>query len=128
MTGRRLALLAVGAVTVALLALLARPLLPHHTTSVSSVRRTVRPPSGVALVALRAAREDLRCTSGPRPATGRGCGHFDVTRHETTCVTPARCEVELLGALHTGRLSVPAALSVTLTRPGSAWRVVEVSS
>lgn len=131
MTGRGLAILAGSALLIAVLALLARPLLPQHTRpdSAATASRAAMPP-GVERSAEQTGRRALRCPTGPRPpaAYTPACGALQVIRRQTTCTTPARCQVDLVGELRTAAVTVPVALTVTLTDAAGTWRAVEVSS
>jgi hypothetical protein len=132
MTARGLGILAGGAVVVAALALLARPMLPKSATSTLANTVTRAAPPAVERLAQQHATRDLRCRAVPEP-DGRsgypaGCGSLQVTRRAATCTGPARCQVDLVADLHTAIVTVPVALTVSLIRIGSHWRVVEVSS
>jgi hypothetical protein len=131
MTTRTIGVLAAMAVGVAALALLARPLLPHHARLASTATTsTAAVPAGIERSAEQTVRRDLRCPTRPRPHAAHqpACGTLQVIRRQTTCTTPARCQVDLVGELRTAALAVPVALSVTLTYAAGTWRAVEVSS
>lgn len=131
MTTRTIGVLAAAAAGIAVLALLARPLLPHHAgQAAATAAATVAVPAGVERLATQTARSDLRCPNPARPRKPQkaGCGTLQAIRRQTTCTTPARCQVDLVGYLHTSGLTVPVALTITLTHEAGTWRVVEVSS
>jgi hypothetical protein len=135
--------LGIGVLTVALIAVVAlvvRPVLSHHTpspTSLASPRLiVVSQPPGLTPLAERAARQALACpavTHGPRsvvtpPAQTRWCGGFTVTRHQASCPVLSRCQVELVGTLRTTGGARLIALSVTMRLTSAGWRPVEVTS
>lgn len=133
MTGRGLAIAAASALTVALIAAVARPLLagPHSGRQVQP-SGTASIPVDINRVATRAARTDLRCRpqpqSQPTPRAQGDCGALHVTRHQTRCSNSSQCTVELIGDLKTDSLDVPIALTVTVIHAASTWRVLEVAS
>jgi hypothetical protein len=130
MTGRHSAILAAAAVTVAALAVVARPLLPHPTTRstrpVSATTPTV--PASVVTIATTAATRALACPSTPTPGVSVDCGTLHLTRSQDSCPTDARCQVQLVGILRTRAVDVPVALTVTLLTASGHWHAVEVAS
>jgi hypothetical protein len=130
MTGKALAITAAGALTVAVVAVAVRPLLStthHHAAAAPAAVESG--PAAVDTIAVEVARADLRCAPGPSGRlTPRACGSLRVTRRQTRCMTSSRCSVDLIGAVATKDFDVPVALTVTVTRVGSAWNVVEVAS
>jgi hypothetical protein len=136
MTGRNAAILAGAALGAAVLALVVRPLLPAPSRSSTTptaghtlAATNVAP--NVGQIAAATARRDVACR--PSSQSGRstrrtGCGALQLTRRQTICPTSSRCQVALIGVLHSGHLAVPVALTVTLTATGPAWRVLEVVS
>jgi hypothetical protein len=134
MTGRALAIAAAGALTVATLAVAVGPLLSDGShVPVATPVATPAHPAIVSQVAQRAARADLRCPTSREPQSDAatrpaGCGTLHVTRRQTSCSTPARCTVDLIGDIHPGRRLVPVALTVTVIHAGSGWQVREVRS
>jgi hypothetical protein len=130
MTSHRVALLAATALITAILAVAARPLLPHpharpaprDSGTAPSIPRLVAPIAGAA--AIRA----LACPAR-RAATGSvDCGTVHLTRQQTHCPSDTRCQVELVGTLRTRTDDVPVALTVTLTAAAGQWWAVEVTS
>jgi hypothetical protein len=130
MTGKRIAITAAAALTVAALAIAVRPLLSNpHRAPAAAPTVAASEPSGLATIAIVAARTDLRCPGRPsrqHPATG--CGSLHITRHQTHCTTASRCTIELVGDLETSDLDVPVALTIPTVRDGSTWHVIEVAS
>jgi hypothetical protein len=130
LTGRHTAILAGAVVTVAGLAVVARPLIPHPTTPssrpVSAATPTV--PASVLTIATTAATGALACPSTPTPTVSVDCGTLHLTRSQNSCPTDARCQVQLVGILHTRAVDVPVALTVTLLTTNSHWHAVEVAS
>jgi hypothetical protein len=134
MTGRALAFIAGGALLVALVALAVLPLLSQHSPLPPTASDT--PPSMpplVSQVARHTAHADLRCPTSRRPSARRtsrpvGCGTLHISRSQTSCGSATRCTVDLIGELQTSGPIVPIALTMTLTRSGAAWRVIEVVS
>jgi hypothetical protein len=126
-TGRTTAVIAAAALTVALVATLVRPFLPHppDPTSGSAAIASTLPAAAVGDVAERTATRDLRCpTDRPRV----GCGTLLVLRRQATCSMASRCRVDLIGEIATERLTVPIAITVTVTRTAAGWHAVEVHS
>lgn len=133
MRNRTFALTATSAVVVAVLAIAVSPLLDDSASNPPT--RTVAPPSSsphVEQLAQRAAQADLRCPaagkSKGREAPRTGCGDLQVSRSQVSCSTANRCTVDLVGAVNTGRLVVPIALTVSLIGGSASWQVVEVES
>jgi len=130
MTGRTGAVLAAAALGVTVIAVAVRPLLPHHptTTSPSAHSTPALHATDIISIAVGAATHALVCPP-PRPAArATGCGRLDITRTQIACATGSRCQVELIGTLHTIGPAVPIALTVTLTGADQHWRAIEVAS
>ncbi|HVV74616.1 MAG TPA: hypothetical protein VHC43_01165 [Mycobacteriales bacterium] len=131
MTSRSTAILAGTAVTVAVLALAARPLLPHsNTTRPPGPVPTVTPPvpSSAMAAASSAATRALACPTAPARRHTTGCGSLHLLRQQASCPTDSSCHVELVGMLRTRTVTVPVALTVTLRHTNGRWRPVEVAS
>src|SRR4051794_17249530 len=106
MTGRALAITAASPLTLAVLPVPVRPLLSsgHHVAAATPIASASAPPV-VGTVAQRAARVGLSCPTNresvpraiSRPAD---CGAMHVGRTQTSCPTPTRCTVDLIGNLH----------------------------
>jgi hypothetical protein len=129
MTGRSTALIAAAALFTAVLGIAFHPLLPRATTQPPPVEPATTPtiPASVVPIADLAANRALAC---PPKASGNAvdCGSFHIVRRQADCPTDARCEIELVGALHTPDAVVPVAITATLTDGDRGWRVVEVAS
>lgn len=130
MTGRATVFLAGTAVTVVVLALAARPLLPHHAKLRSShgPAATLAAPVSVLPVAIIAATTALACPPNRPRSRDIDCGPLHVARRQTSCPTNTSCRVELVGTLVTRTVDIPIALTVTLTDNAGGWRAVEVTS
>jgi hypothetical protein len=133
MTGRTPVILAGTAVTVAVLALTARPLLPHAAAPQTSHGPVATPaaPASVFPVASSAATNALACPPNRQPLRDTDCGTLHITRRQVTCGTDTSCRVELVGTLTTRAtrtVGIPIALTVTLAGNAGGWRAVEVTS
>lgn len=132
MTGRTSAVLAGAALCVAVFAVAVRPLLPHHSAatdpSLQATATTAPQPADLGSIAVSAATRAVACPTPRRPARVADCGRLDVTRTQSSCATGSRCQVELIGNLHTTNQVVPIALTVILSGADDGWRVVEVAS
>ncbi|HVV76303.1 MAG TPA: hypothetical protein VHC43_09730 [Mycobacteriales bacterium] len=130
MSGKTLAITALGALTVAVIGIAARPLTATtHHSAVAAPTSEAYEPAAVNTIAITAARTDLRCA--PTRSTQlppRACGALRITRHQTRCTTSSRCSVDLIGNVETRGLKVPVALTVTVARTDSTWQVIEVAS
>jgi hypothetical protein len=130
MTGRTSAVLAAAALGITVIAVAVRPLLPHHPAGTSSSIHATPAlhPADTVPIAVSAATHALACPP-PRPAArATGCGRLDITRAQVACGTVGRCQVELIGTLHTTGPAVPIALTVTMTGADQHWRAIEVAS
>jgi hypothetical protein len=129
MTGRATVFLAGTAVTVAMCALVARPLLPHQATQSSQgPAATLAAPVSVLPVAITAATTALACPPNRPRSRDIDCGTLHVSRRQASCRIETSCLVELVGTLATRAVDIPIALTVTLTENAGGWRAVEVSS
>lgn len=129
MTRRRLTALLVGAAgAVAAAGLLARPLLvggvDARTPAAATARTaTAGAPAAVLDIGRRAATR-ATCT-----AAHRSCSPVTVERVQGYCSTPDRCLVELLTIRTAAGMTVPVALTVTVTRDtDGGWHLLEVTS
>lgn len=131
MTSRSTAILAGTAVTVAVLALAARPLLPHSNTTrppgPAPAATPAMPPSALT-AASSAATRALACPKKSTPRIPAGCGTLHLLRQQASCPSDTTCHVELVGLLRTRTVTVPVALTITLRDPNGRWRPVEVAS
>jgi hypothetical protein len=121
------AMFVVTAVVVVAVGSIARPLLvraiPTRSGPLSPTTTTVTAaPAGVLAVARRAAITTV-CTG-----VNGSCPPVTVERAQGYCPAPNRCLVTLLTARTAGGLSVPIALTVTVTRDTTGWHVTEVRS
>jgi hypothetical protein len=121
-----------AAAAVAVLALVARPLLPHPTTRGSSPvpPATALVPASAVSLATSAATKAVACPPNRPPRRDTSCGTLLVSRRQASCSTDLSCRVELVGTLRTGAADIPIALTVTLTddAPTRGWKTVEVTS
>lgn len=125
--GRVAGVVLVGATLIAVVGLLARPMLPHAGPGRVGEpwRQRGRPlvaPPAVFDLARRAATATL-CPSG-RAA----CPALAIDRVQGYCPSAERCVVTLLATRIASRLPVPVALAVTVIRDGRGWHVFEVTS
>jgi hypothetical protein len=130
MTGKTLAFTAAGALTVAVVAIAARPMTATtHHGAVAAPTVVASQPAAINTIAITAARTDLRCAPrGSRQLPPRDCGTLHVTRHQTRCTTSSRCSVDLIGDVETRWLDVPVALTITVAHIDATWKVIEVAS
>jgi hypothetical protein len=130
MTGRTSAVLAGAALCIAVTAIAVCPLLPHHSaTAGPSMHATPLSTPQLADLGSIAVNAATRALARPqRDARVADCGRLDVLRTQTSCASGSRCQVELIGTLHTNAQVVPIALTVSLADASRGWRVVEVAS
>ena len=128
MTRRRgAAVVLVGATLIAVVGLLARPLLPHPGPGRAGEpwRQHGRPlvaPPAVFNLARRAATASL-C-----PSVDAACPELAIDRVQGYCPSAERCVVTLLATRTASRLPIPVALAVTVIRDIRGWHVLEVTS
>jgi hypothetical protein len=130
MTGRTTAVIPAAAFATVVVALAARPLLPHPTTKPTSLVSAATPsvPTSVPPLATTAATKALACPRGRTPMSDTACGTLHVSRRQASCPSNTRCQVELVGTLHTRAIDLPIALTVTISDAVRGWRAVEVAS
>jgi hypothetical protein len=128
MTGRRIVIAAGAAMTVAVLALAARPLLHSSRPRAHiAVATALAVPAAVAPLAAQSARKAVRCRASS-PPTRAGCGPLQIERTQSRCPDVTHCLVQIAGQLETSGLRVPVALTVTAVDTATGWRTVQVSS
>lgn len=125
--GRVAVVVLVGATLIAVVGLLARPLLPHPGPGRAGEpwrprgRPVVAPPA-VFDLARRAA------TASICPNVDAACHVLAIDRVQGYCPSAQRCVVTLLATRTASRLPIPVALTVTVIRDIRGWHVLEVTS
>lgn len=146
---RRTILIAAGAAAgLAAVGLAASPLLaaghrPRPAVPAAHAGPAVSPAieEAATSAATRAAVRALACPPAPTPTpapTGPPvagtrpvgwCGQLTVTRSETLCASPGRCDMQLVGIVDTAAAGTAiVALTVTVTRRGGGWQATGVRS